>query len=335
MNTPPLFISYSNVDQYISALREDVREVHEPQIMRLASKKLPPIVSIRCLAILFGFSPQFTGALYKNTEKYYRTFSIPKGKSKRVINAPKVALKVIQKWFGYHLAEVLDYEDCVFGFVKGRSAISGAAVHCGAEWIYSVDIKDFFPSTPIQKISASLQEIGYSEHGADIIAKLCSYKGYLSQGSPASPVLSNLVFKKTDHTLIAIARKYNLRYTRYADDIVFSGKEEIPEGVFNEIKSIVSSDGWTLSEKKERLVKRPNRLKVYGLLVNGDKPCLTKGYRNKIRAFLHMLNTEKIKNDDLARIKGHLSYASAIDRFNIKQESGTFGVGGNNRDGCI
>lgn len=271
------------------------------------------MVSIRCLATLFGYSSKFTGALYRRTERYYRTFSIPKGKKRRTIHAPKVALKVIQKWFGFHLAEVVKFDESVFGFVKGRSAIQAAAVHCGADWVYSVDIEDFFPSTPLRKVVVALQELGYTPHGADLIAKLCCYNGMLSQGSPASPVLSNLVFRDADAELSGMAKQFELHNTRYADDIVFSAKGEFPEEIKTAVHTVIESRGWKIAEQKERLVKRPNRMKVHGLLVHGEKPRLTKGYRNKIRAFKHLLANERVASEDVAQLKGHISYARSID----------------------
>ncbi|MFI5395207.1 MAG: reverse transcriptase family protein [Candidatus Binatia bacterium] len=270
-------------------------------------------MSIRCLATLFGYSPKFSGALYRRPERYYRTFSIPKEKKQRIIHAPKVALKVIQKWFGCHLAEAVRFSECVFGFVKGRSAVKAASLNCGATWVYSVDIADFFPSTPLSKVVAALKGLGYTDRGAEVIAKLCCYDGMLSQGSPASPVLSNLVFREADEELDAVAKKFGLRFTRYADDIVFSREGEFPVELKSEVRRIIESRGWQLAEKKERLSKHPGRLKVHGLLVHGEKPRLTKGYRNRIRGYTHMLDAGKVVEADMAKLHGHVSYARSVD----------------------
>jgi RNA-directed DNA polymerase len=313
MISPPFLVSFSTVEHFLKALPEDVRGSYAQDVQQLCAKGLPPIVSIRCLATLFGYSSRFTGALYQRSEKYYRTFTIPKGKKRRIINAPKVALKVIQKWFGFHLAETVKFESCVYGFIKGRSAIDAATLHCGADWVYSVDISDFFPSTPLRRVAAALIDLGYPPHGAELIAKLCCYDGGLAQGSPASPILSNLVFRAADADLISIAKKYHLCFTRYADDVVFSGKGDFPSEIKTLVRAAIESRGWKLAEAKERLANRPNRLKVHGLLVHGEKPRLTKGYRNRIRAFKHLLAKEAIDPEDVARVMGHLSYAQSVD----------------------
>ena len=314
MNPPPFLVNFSAVEHFLKALPEEVHGLYAQDFQQLCAKRLPPVVSIRCLATLFGYSPKFTGALYRRTEKYYRTFTIPKGKKRRIINAPKVALKVIQKWFGFHLAEAVEFSNCVYGFIKGRSAIEAATLHCGAGWVYSIDITDFFPSTPVQSVATALVELGYPSHGAELIAKLCCYNGGLAQGSPASPVLSNLVFREADADLVAVAQKYGLHFTRYADDVVFSGKGDFPEEIKPIVRAVIESRGWKIAAAKERLAKRPNRLKVHGLLVHGEKPRLTKGYRNRIRAFKHLLAKEAIDPEDLARVMGHLSYAQSVSK---------------------
>jgi hypothetical protein len=313
MNPPPFLVSFATSDQFLKALPDDALGLYSPDVQRLCAQGLPPVVSIRCLATLFGYSAKFVGALFYRTERYYRTFSIPKGKGRRTIHAPKVALKVIQKWFGFHLAETVKFDESVFGFIKGRSAIDAAALHCGADWIYSIDIADFFPSTPMSKVIEALAELGYPPHGAELISKLCCYNGGLSQGSPASPVLSNLVFRGADAELITIAKEHGLCYTRYADDVVFSGKGEFPEAIKLAVGTVIKSRGWKIAANKERLSKRPNRLKVHGLLVHGQKPRLTKGYRNRIRAFKHLLAKDAVKPEDVAKLKGHLSYSQSVE----------------------
>lgn len=253
------------------------------------------------------------GALIRRPELYYRTFSLPKGKGKRIIHAPQVSLKVIQKWFGFHLSNELSFDECVFGFVKGRSAVQGAAVHCSARWIYSVDIKDFFPTTPTLKVVEGLKRLGYPEHGAGIIGKICSYQGFLSQGSPASPVLSNLAFIDAEKELNTLAQTHGLRYTRYADDMVFSGQSDFPNEIKGKVCSIIESHGWRVSKKKEKFIDHLNQLKVYGLLVQGIVPRLPKVYRNKLRTFKYLLGKGKIKEQDISRVQGHLAYAKSIN----------------------
>jgi len=314
MLAPPLLVSYSSCEDYLRALGSGLRGLHESEIKRLLEKGLPPVVSPRCLAVLFGYSSKFVSAMAHQNWKYYREFTIRTGKKKREIQAPKVALKIIQKWFGHYLTESLSFDDHVFGFVPGKSAPAAAKQHTNAHWVYSVDISNFFPSTPKNVISTTLVDIGYSERAAKLMSRLLCYGNYLAQGSPASPILSNLVFRDLDTKLKEISDNHRIRFTRYADDIVFSGVDIFPKIIKEEVSILFDDSSWILSKKKEYFSETPKRLKVHGLLVHRNRPRLTKGYRNIIRAYKHLLDAGKIKKKDLSRIMGHLNYAKSIDK---------------------
>lgn len=316
MIAPPLLVSYNSVDDYLNALPDELRTVHENDIVRLAKHGFPPVRSSRCLATLFGYSVTFLNALHKNNSRYYRQFSIKSGKKLRTIHSPKIALKVIQKWFGHHISQAMPMPDHVFGFIECRSSIDAAATHCGARWVYSLDIQNFFHSIKLNMVEKSLVELGYTRHAANLIASLCCFKDCLPQGSPASPPLSNLVFQNTDEKLKTISTKYDVTYTRYADDIVFSGSEEFTSGIKSDIYAALTIDGWKLSEDKEYFSDSAfgKRLKVHGLLVHGENVRLTKGYRNRIRAYKHLIETKRVKQGDIRRLQGHVNYSSAVDK---------------------
>jgi RNA-directed DNA polymerase len=316
VNPPPFLISFPDAESLQAALEPNVRDTHWPEIEQLIEKGFPPAVSVRVLACMFGFSSKLVGAMRRKPYRYYRTFIIHKGKKKREIHAPKVALKVIQKWLSFHLAQKLQFDAAVFGFVAGKSAPQAAAVHSGAEWVYSLDIANFFPTTSQQSVTTALNGIGYSPHAAELISALCCYLGNLAQGSPASPMLSNLVFSPHDKLLRQIAESTDSRYTRYADDIVFSGTGDPPANIAELVRKVVTDAGWKVAEGKEHLAVLPHRLKVHGLLVHGEKPRLTKGYRNRIRAFSHLLQHGKVRPEDVPRLTGHLSYAKSVDSLN-------------------
>lgn len=315
MNTPPLLVNFPSLELCVSALNEDTRTLYAAEIQRLFEAGLPPLVSFRVVAVLFGFSPSFVGTLVKRPMKYYRIFEIRTGKKVRVIQAPKVALKVIQRWIGGNLALAASYSDSAFGFVPGRSHIDAAARHCQADWVYSVDIKDFFRTTSQARVHAALTKIGYSERAADLAVALTCYGGFLAQGAPSSPVLSNIVFQEFDQKLESLASELGLTFTRYADDIAFSGKGVPVDGLCDRVKEIIRSGGWEISEKKEKLFKKPYRLKVHGLLVDGVKPRLTKGYRKRIRALNHLMIHGKVSSKQLLKVNGHLNYAKQVENW--------------------
>jgi len=315
MLAPPLLVSYSTIEDYLSALPEDVREQYEAEIRSLVDRGLPPIVSSSCLAVLFGFSVKFVNAMLLQNYKYYREFIVRKGNKKRKIQAPKVSIKVIQKWFSYYLTQTLPVDDYVFGFVPGRSAVDAAQRHCDSNWVYSVDIKDFFSTTNEVVVKRALYELGYSQKACDLIVPLCCYFENLAQGSPASPVLSNLVMKPIDESLFALSVEHGIAFTRYADDIVFSGSGVFPVILRQNIQDIFAGTCWELSANKEYFsdATKGQRLKVHGLLVNGEKARLTKGYRNKVRAYKHLISSGKVKDKDFRRLIGHVKYSESVE----------------------
>src|SRR5690606_1694694 len=109
-----------------------------------------------------------------------------------------------------------------------------------------------------------------------------------------------------------------LTYTRYADDVVISGHGELPEDAFSQVGDLIETAGWRLNRNKTRLEKKPGRLKVYGLLVNGEFPRLTKGYRKRVRAIRHRLSVGSVPHEELSRANGHLSYAKSIEKYGKK-----------------
>lgn len=311
---PPLFVSFASIEEALEAMPARFRDGIRDSMHPLSARGLPPALSVGVVATLFGVSIPFVRAMSSNPRRYYREFVMRKGKKRRNISAPKVALKLIQSWIGTHLSRSVDLHDCVYGFVPGRNGvIEAASEHCGAHWVYSLDLRDFFPSISAERVEASLGNIGYSANASAFITSLCTLNGALPQGSPASPVLSNLVFADTDRCLLELANEEGVRYTRYADDLVFSGFGAVPVNLQERVKACLADYKWTIAEDKEKLAVLPHRLKVHGLVVHGSAPRLTKGYRNRIRAYRHLLAAGKVTANDLAKVKGHISYAEQVE----------------------
>ncbi|WP_306090220.1 reverse transcriptase family protein [Qipengyuania flava] len=278
----------------------------------LAASGLPPVTSREAIAVMTGLNPGFIEAMLKTRRKYYRKFTIKSGKKFRDIYAPRVGLKMIQSWLGHHFAK-LDLPDHVHGFVPGRSHITAAQTHIGSDWAYAVDIENFFSTTSRTQVKELLLELGYSEDPADLIADLCTFEGTLPQGSPASPSLSNLVFRSIDEQLLTLSLDLGCRVTRYADDIVFSGSGEMPPELVERINGTFDSSQWTINEAKRRKHPFKGRIKIHGLLIKNDHLRLTGGYRNQIRAYRYLWQNGKVSGSDVAKIKGHLLYARHVD----------------------
>jgi len=324
MKTPlPLFFSYDSSDQLLEALSEPLQQKYKDEIKRLEACNLPPFVSYAVLSTSMGVSVTLINAIVKNKKNYYRTFTISKGKNKkkRVIEAPKVALKIMQSWFAYHLSRSnnINISNSAFGFLPGVNGIYEAAKkHCGSKWIFSIDLKDFFHSIDKEKTASALSIIGYTAQQANKISEIITYNNHLPQGAPSSPVISNIAFKETDMEIENAIDGMNINYTRYADDLTFSGSDanfDI-EKLKTTIIEIIERNNWTIAPDKTRISRHPNRLKVHGFLVHEEKPRLTKGYRNKLRTYKHLASVDKINTEDKDKINGHINYGNYIDRLN-------------------
>lgn len=218
------FFSFESKRELIASLNGLVSEYELAQIEKLSNLSLPPITSKEVLGAMLGISPGIIWSFQFRTKRHYRVFPIKKGKKIRIIYAPKIGIKIIQKWLSFHLQNIAKCPDHVYGFIPGKSHIQAASVHCGSKWVYSVDILNFFGSTPQNLLSSYLLNLGYDFGSAKLISDLCCYEGFIAQGAPSSPAISNALFQQIDLDLIELANRYNVNLTRYADDIVFLAK---------------------------------------------------------------------------------------------------------------
>ncbi|EBU2437205.1 RNA-directed DNA polymerase, partial [Salmonella enterica] len=252
MKTPlPLFFTFTDAEQFLKALSTPLRDRYSAELIRLQGLRLPPLVSWSILSVAIGVSPQFITSLIKNKSKYYRVFSISKGrgKKKRIIEAPKVSIKIIQSWVAHHLSinHSLGISENAYAFIPGKNGIyEAASKHCGAKWILSIDLRDFFHTITSDIVISTLVEIGYRADQAAKLSELLTLNQRLPQGAPSSPVISNLVFRSTDLKINELISNTGIKYTRYADDLTFSGDDETfdIEELKDNVVELLLSDNW-------------------------------------------------------------------------------------------
>jgi len=301
------WFAFNNVEDFIAALPDDLPQELVQKVHHLSSKGLPPVLSEHTLATMLGINAGIVWSFANRSHKHYQTFTIPKGQGHRTITAPRVGLKILQKWLSYHIAKAYTAPAHVYGFVPSRSHIEAAYAHREAAWAYSVDIRDFFVSTPQAHVVDAYHYLGYDLSAANLLAKLSCFGGALPQGAPTSPALSNICFRNQDIALVELALSYGITVTRYADDIVFSGDGTFPDQLAHDVQELLVNTPWQLAPEKSRLEPLKGRIKVHGLIVSGDLVRPTKGYRNKLRAYEHILRTrERPFNADV--LWGHVEY---------------------------
>lgn len=234
-------------------------------------------------------------------DKRYRSFSIPKKSGgERVISAPCRGLMSILTYLNVMFEAMYEPAPCVCGFAIGKSVVDNAKCHIGKNYVFNLDMKDFFPSIQQARVWARLQAAPYNikKDVANVIAGLCCMKTsdgryVLPQGAPTSPILTNMICERLDRRLTGLARRFGLIYSRYADDITFSSMHYVysADGEFmKELHRIISDEHFSLNNKKTRLQKNNERQEVTGITVN-EKTNVTRKYVREIRQLLYMWKT--------------------------------------------
>ena len=221
----------------------------------------------------------------------YRVYVQRQGRKKRLIEAPKIILKHIQRSLLDSVFSHVHSSTWSHGFCPGRSIFSHAVLHTCKDVVVTMDIKDFFPSVNSQKIRPILRRFFPDESELELTMQLVTRNGRLPQGAPTSPHLANLVFSHIDE---AIARSLGARwvYSRYADDLAFSGDD--PAGMLiDTISEIVLRNGFCIAAKKTRVMRQHHRQKITGLVVNRGLS-LPREKRKNWRATLHRISTQGV-----------------------------------------
>lgn len=260
------------------------------------------------------------------TRPHYACRVIPKrGGGERLLSVPRSCLKAVQRWIRERILERLAAEDPAQGFVKGRSVLTNAVPHSGQRLVLRMDLADFFPSIGFGRVRAVFRRVGYSPAAASIFALLCtecprvfeasagqgvwraSGPRGLPQGAGTSPALSNLVCCSLDRRLRGLAASLHLRYTRYADDLTFSGGRQLEDKVgwmLSRVREIVESEGFRVREEKTRVQRRHMAQRVTGLVVN-DRPGVPRTEVRRLRAMLHRAQTEGLEAQNR---EGHANF---------------------------
>ena len=247
------------------------------------------------------------------TRVHYVSFDVAKksGGTRR-LSAPHRSLALAQRWILEEIVARLPTEPEAHGFVPGRSIVTNAAPHSGRAVVVNMDLEGFFPGIGYRRVRSVFERAGYSPAMATVLGLLCTEaprrsvkldgeifhvatgpRG-LPQGARTSPGLSNQVARRLDRRLGGLAIKLGATYTRYADDLTFSGGIELGPKVgylMKQVRVIASSEGFRVNESKSRVLRRNAAQIVTGLVVN-DRPGVARAEVRKLRAILHRAKLE-------------------------------------------
>jgi retron-type reverse transcriptase len=219
----------------------------------------------------------------------YALHKIPKKSGGfREIHAPCAELKRLQSRILENGFNKVPMSRSAHGFHRKRSILTNALPHSGKACVVNVDIESFFPSTNHNRILQATAHLAnhHLSHGArQVLADLLSYKGALPTGAPTSPAVGNLVLRGADAAITKVAARHGIDYTRYADDLTFSGHRHAVK-ILPFVEKVLGQLGYKLNAKKTNIYRRGRRQMVTGLVVN-EKPNLPRHVRRRLRAAVH------------------------------------------------
>lgn len=274
----------------------------------------------------------------KGIDNLYTSFEIPKKNGGiRNIHAPTEDLKSIQQKISQSLWEYHQYilkennikSNISHAFQKEKSILTNAKIHRNKRYVLNIDLENFFESFHFGRVKGYFEKNKFfllSKEIATILAQLTCYQGYLPQGAPSSPVITNLICNTLDMKLIKLTNKYKLDYTRYADDLTFSTNnkdflEKYPH-FFEDLIKIVNKSGFKINDKKTRLQYKDSRQEVTGLTVN-KKISVDRNYYKKTRSMAHSLYTKGEFMIDgeigtINQLEGRFAFINQVEIYNSK-----------------
>ncbi len=244
-------------------------------------------------------------------QHYSRRVVVKRDGAVRLLEAPKQHLKHMQRQIAREILALVPLHPAVHGFCKGRSVVSFAAPHAGKDAVLRLDLQDFFPAISGPRVQALWRTLGYPEHVADLLGALCTAtvprgfwrarpeevgtdewerarllyaRPHLPQGAPTSPAVANLCAFRLDRRLAALAEASGCTYTRYADDLAFSGA-----GAFGRlalrVAAIADEEGFRVQHRKTKVMRQSQRQQLAGITVN-VRPSLPRSAVDSLKATL-------------------------------------------------
>jgi len=348
----PPFIELPAVQRYCLDL-----PIKPPEPAWLASLALPEINTVGDLAdrlnepvgALAWFADQWrlAGDAQSRLQNYHYRWVPKRSGGVRLIEIPKARLRRIQHKILRQILDLAPPHPCAHGFRRAHSSVTHAALHAGKNVIIRMDLKDFFPSIQASRIHALFEKLGYSPSVAGTLARICVNRAprgifvdkqsggslpwsernalkspHLPQGSPCSPALANLCAYRLDIRLESLAQSLGASYSRYADDLAFSGGPELAraaERFHIQVAAIALEEGFRVNTRKTRVMREGTRQQVTGVVVNSH-PNLSRDEYDRIKATLtncvrHGPASQNRQNHPSfrAHLAGRISYVKMLN----------------------
>ncbi len=235
----------------------------------------------------------------KSRYENYHTVIIRRGRGhkNRRLSVPNNLLKTVQRRILNHYLYQLEVSEYSTAYSKGQSLINNASPHIRQECIVKLDICGFFDSIDDDMVFMIMKQFKLSTPSTSLLTNLCIHNSRLPQGAPTSPYIANLIMKHFDEKLGKWCNERGINYTRYCDDMTFSGSREIIKSshIVGKIRNMLYCIGFSLNEKKTVFINSSQQQKVTGIIVN-ETPHISRDMRRTIRQEVYYCTKFGVKN---------------------------------------
>lgn len=281
---------------------------------------------------------------------YHYAWIDKRSRGRRLIESPKPRLKAAQNRILREILDRVPAHASAHGFVIGRSPLTNAEPHIGQRVIVKLDLENFYPGISFNRVVAIFRGLGYCREAAIWLALLTTSRlpddlldeltkpgaprfgdwidsvvygpRHLPQGAPTSPTIANLSAFSLDLRLSGLARSFGIEYTRYADDLTFSGDEKFLRSLavfLPLVEQIIKSCRFRVNKKKRRVIRNSQRQQVTGVVVN-EKPNVSRADYDRLKATLtncirrgpSTQNHDRLP-DFAAHLRGRIAHVSFLN----------------------
>ena len=258
--------------------------------------------------------------LSRTSSQYYVRAEKPKDNGEvREFYKPRGELKKIQKLIHKKILLFAPSHEAIHGYRKKRNQLTAAMPHVKQDMLVKADIKAFFPSVEPKQVHDAFMGIGLHHSVADLLTKLCTHANQLPQGSPASPLIANLLWLRPAHRIQGVADKHGFGHTISGDDVFLSGKKRAAK-YMTFLKRTIKEEGFTVNDGKTRAVPYNGSQAVVGLSVN-QKVNVPKTYRKALRNEIHRHalsdgdENGRTRQKERASLVGKIAYVKYFNSF--------------------
>jgi len=298
---------------------------------------VPPIFTLKHLSLLINIDYKILlKYTHRKVRNPYKELTIKTASKKRKLLIPWKELSIIQNWIKKNILDKVDSSNYATAYDKNCSIVKNAKVHIHSSWLIKLDLKNFFHTIHEHNIYKIFEELGYPSLLSLELAKLCTYEykierhifipyredtypykksiAYLPQGASTSPKLANLFARKLDKEIMQVLNskfyEFQLKFTRYSDDIVISGNlgnQERCKEVIAEVTQIIQNNKLKINKKKTKIFSPKTTKKITGINIIDGKLKPSKKIINYVKISLYYIEKYSLE-EHLEKMNTSYSY---------------------------